>query len=231
MRRVYLIILLSVIFIVGCNDKNEIEGLWLVKSVVVDGKEITPNARWMRFNSDLTQESGNGWMQHSIGTWKLNSNELSIMNINGVDDSNEPFKIEIDNNVMVWNRVEEGAVVKVNLEKGLKLPVTYGDQLLGLWKLDNVEGEGKYFSSIKDSSNYLFIRWDRRFIIGSNKGKMHGVYNVHGHKPELELIPYSEKIKRSYWEIKFQEKSILLSLLNSDSLVTRTFKRIHEFPK
>ena len=45
---------------------------------------MTPNARWMRFNPDFTQESGNGWFQHSLGSWSLNSikGELSIVNDN-----------------------------------------------------------------------------------------------------------------------------------------------------
>jgi hypothetical protein len=31
--------------------------------------EMTPIARWMRFNKDSTQTSGNGWLQHSEGSW------------------------------------------------------------------------------------------------------------------------------------------------------------------
>lgn len=60
-----LLILLS---LPACEGKPSIDGLWLVKSVKVGGDEMTPNGRWMRFNTDSTQESGNGWFQHSVGS-------------------------------------------------------------------------------------------------------------------------------------------------------------------
>ena len=82
----------------GHQNKSTIEGLWIVKLVKVGEEEMTPNARWTRFNSDLTQESGNGRFQHSYGTWKLNtkSKELTIKNLNGLKDLNAPFKITVN---------------------------------------------------------------------------------------------------------------------------------------
>ena len=62
------------------------------------------------------------------------------------------------------------------------------------------------------------------------KGRVNGVYNVHGHKPQLELIPYRDKLNRDFWEIDFEKDIINLKLLDTDSLVTRRFKRINEFP-
>lgn len=93
-------------------------------------------------------------------------------------------------------------------------------------------GNGPCFmeSDTNENNEYLFIRWDKRFVIGTTKGKVHGVYNVHGHKPELELIPYSTPLKRDFWRIEFAKNLITLKLLNSDSLVTRQFKRVHKFP-
>ena len=66
----------------ACENKTTIEGLWIVKSVRVGEQEMTPNAKWARFNSDLAQESGNGWFQHSYGIWNLDpkTNELSFIN-------------------------------------------------------------------------------------------------------------------------------------------------------
>ena len=227
--------LLIILTFFSCETTTRtIEGLWIVKSVVIGDEEMTPNARWTRFNSDQTQESGNGRFQHSYGTWKLNpeSNELSIENSNGLDDLNEPFVVSIRQNEMIWERIEEGQKVKVTLVRSSHLPETYGDKILGLWKLERVIGHGRYFehSDKEETNDYIFFRWDKRFVIESEKGRINGVYNVHGHKPEVELIPYGAQVKRDFWGIHFGENKITLKLLNSDTTVTRQFRRIRKFP-
>ena len=213
--------LIIVLSFFSCEKTKTIEGLWVVKSVVVGDEEMTPNARWTRFNSDLTQESGNGRFQHSYGTWKLNqnSNELFIENTNGLDDINEPFVISLNQSEMIWERTEEGQNIKVILERSSQLPETYGDKILGLWELEKAIGNGRYFkeSDKKEINDYIFFRWDKRFVIESEKGRVNGVYNVHGHKPEVELIPYGDQVKRDFWEIQFEENQIYLKLLNSEN--------------
>lgn len=230
-KKIIVLVLLTTLFY-RCSKKQNIEGLWVVKSVVVEDKVMTPNARWMKFNSDFTQQSGNGWFQHSIGTWNFNQNsrELSIENTNGLTDQSEPFKVSFDANKMIWKRNEEGKNVVVTLGKTNELPKTYGDQLLGLWKLEKSKGKGMFFDESVENNEYLFLRWDKRFLINSSKGRIGGVYNVHGHKPEIEFIPYKDKIKRSYWKIEYSKNQISLKLLNSDSLVVKSFTRINEFP-
>ena len=225
-------LLIIAILFINCKKSTEIEGLWIVKSVVVGDQEMTPNARWMRFNSDYTQQSGNGWFQHSIGTWVFDKNqkELSIKNTNGLIDKNEPFKVSFEKNKMIWNRVEEGQNIVVNLKRANKLPKTYGDKLLGLWKLKESNGNGIFFDESIQNNEYLFFRWDKRFLINSSKGRIRGVYNVHGHKPEIELIPYNDKIKRSFWKFQHNEGEISLNLLNSDSVIVKKFVRIQELP-
>ena len=235
MKITFLFSLMIMFTFFSCEKKPTIEGLWVVKSVVVGEEEMTPNARWTRFNSDQTQESGNGRFQHSYGTWKLNleSNELSIKNFNGLDDLNEPFVTSISQNEMIWERTEEGQNIKITLERSSKLPETYGDKLLGLWKLEKAISNGNYFEETdkKESNDYIFFRWDKRFVIESEKGRINGVYNVHGHKSEVELIPYGDQVQRDFWEIQFEENQITLKLLNTEKTVTRKFSRIHQFPQ
>jgi len=81
----------------------------------------------------------------------------------------------------------------------------------------------------KEYTETLFLRWDRRFATNSEKDRANGVYNVHRHRPELELMPYGDALDRSFWEIEYDGNEISLTLLNADSVVTRTFVRIHEF--
>lgn len=228
MKRIVIALLILSSF--SCEKKeSSIEGLWTVKSVMVGKEEMTPNARWMRFNADSTQESGNGWFQHSIGKWKLLNNELVITNSNGLIDPFQPFKIDLQENRMSWKRVEDGENIEVRLERATHLPLTYGDQILGLWKLEQAVGKGDYFS--ETSTDYLFFRWDKRFVVGNDSNRITGVYQVNGHRPIVELFPSSKGLERKRWEIQFEENAITLNQLNADSTVTRTFKRIHEFPK
>lgn len=232
MKTTFIVSLIIALSFFSCKKTKRIEGLWIVQSVVVGDEVMTPNARWMKFNSDFTQQSGNGWFQHSIGTWNFNQNsqELSIENTNGLIDQNKPFEVSFETNKMIWKRIEEGQNVKVTLEKTNELPKTYGDKLLGLWKLEKSNGNGIFFDESIENNEYLFLRWDKKFLTNSSNERIRGVYNIHGHKPEIEFIPNNDKIKRSFWEIEYNEKQISLKLLNSDSLVVRSFIRIHEFP-
>ena len=76
----------------ACQAQSPITGLWVVQGVMIGDEERTPNARWMRFHADFTQQSGNGWLQHSVGTWTLDpaTQDLSITNTTGLLDPMRP---------------------------------------------------------------------------------------------------------------------------------------------
>ena len=207
-----------------------LEGLWHVTSVSVGDQEMTPNAKWTRFNADGTQQSGNGWRQHSVGTWTFDNSsmELTIVTENGVADPFGPFNVDLlSKTQMEWIRQEEGSVVRVSLERVSQLPLTYGDQVLGLWELKEAVGDEALFAN----STYLFVRWDGKFVIGTKEGKRYGVYNVHGHKAEIELIPYGEGSNRSFWQFEVLADQLTLRLLNSEQETTRSYHRINTFPE
>jgi len=231
MHKTLFIFLITAVLLSGCQEqpKQTIEGLWVVKLVQVGDQEMTPNARWVRFNADSTHLSGNGRFSHSYGTWSLDKeNRLSFVNINGLKDSYEPFDFTMKDDTMYWSRTEEGQEVKVTLARADQLPETYGDQLLGLWHLEEAKGKGMY---AQQPGDYIFLRWDKLFIIGTSQGRVRGVYHVNGHKPELELIPYSDELDRNFWSVEYGENSITLNLLNTDSTVMRKYVRIHQFPE
>ena len=227
------ILLIVPVLFFSCNEQSTLEGLWVVKTVQVGEQEMTPNARWTRFNANHTQESGNGRFQHSYGTWQLDeaTYSLSVTNLNGLEDSNGPFTVSIRDDKMTWTRTEEGQPVAVTLERSSTLSETYSDRLLGLWSLDSLSGEGKYFnqSNTAGTASYIFFRWDKRFVIQSENGRINGVYNVHGHKPEVELIPYGGQLDRDFWKVNYDDGYISLKLLNSNKNITRRFRRINKF--
>jgi len=226
-------LLLCIISIQSYGQAPEkLVGLWLVGNVNIGDEVMTPNAKWTRLNEDYTQESGNGWFQHSVGSWEFDevSNQLKIITENGLDDPFGGFSISWHEEQMIWKRMEEGMEVVVTLEKIDELPLTYANQMLGLWKPEQATGEGPFFREDLNESDYLFIRWDGKFVVGTDEGKTYGVYNVYAHKPEVELIPYGG-MDRTFWSIYFLDDGVKITLLNSEEKVTRTFQRIKKFPK
>ncbi|MEL6390864.1 MAG: hypothetical protein AAFQ02_11960, partial [Bacteroidota bacterium] len=220
MHRFQLLLLLLILSTICQAQSDDLHGLWVIDLVTVGEDQMTPNARWTRFHADQTQESGNGRFQHSYGTWSLTStsNELTIKNTNGIYDSADPFVVTFKGDQMIWRRTEEGQPVTVHLKRSNQLPETHGDRLLGLWELTEATGDGSYFGETDASiqSSYIFFRWDKRFVIQSQRGRINGVYNAHGHKSEVELIPYGEKLNRDFWRIDFEDNQLTLHLLNSE---------------
>ncbi|MEO9869568.1 hypothetical protein [Ekhidna sp.] len=232
MKNLFVLILsISSINLLG-QDAESIAGLWIISKVEVGNEVMTPDAKWTRFNDDSTQESGNGWLQHSYGEWSFDQklNELLITTSNGIIDPFGAFRVEFDDHSMKWYRDEEGDKVVVSVERTDKLPATTRDQLLGLWKLDDLKGNDDLFKEKVTDSDYLFIRWDGKFVAGTKSGKKYGVYNVHAHKLEIELIPYGGG-SRTFWSVEFLEEGFQMTLLDSERVAIRKFKRIKQFPK
>ena len=78
---------------------------------------------------------------------------------------------------MIWERTEERQNIKVTLVRSSQLLETYSDKILGLWKLEKVISNGNYFeqSDKKEINDYIFFRWDKRFVIESEKRRINGV--------------------------------------------------------
>ena len=223
----YSILLLSFITLFSCGTEKKIIGLWQVEKVKMGEQEI---ARWTRFNKDQTQESGNGWFQHSIGTWQFNPNnkEIAVINSNGLKDEFGAFTLRMENEKMVWQREEDGNRVEVILKKIDQLPQSPANQLLGAWKLENKEDNAN-----KKAISYLFFRWDRIVIDkAANQAKRFGTYKTHGHKNELQIIYYGDPLQQINWNYSFdQSGDLTLSGKRNGEKVDLQYKRIDYLPQ
>lgn len=230
---IYIFALLLTLFLTACQtekEKSTLEGLWLVESVEVGEHSQTPIARWTRFNADGTQTSGNGWFQHSIGIWTLKDNQLSVKSENGIEDQAEAFTISLENDKMTWKRNEEGQEVTVHLKRINVLPVSEGNKLLGLWKLIKSTDSGNDITvmSNPDSKAMLHLRWDNMYVQHNMpKGKSYGIYKIHGHKPEIQMVNYGDSSQFSFWKFAITDEK--LTLISTDSTSTMEFERIHQF--
>lgn len=219
----------------SCEKREEkresILGLWAVEKVEVGEEIMTPVARWMQFNSDSTQTSGNGWLKHSYGTWSLNANkELRIINKNGLLDEAASFQIDIKNEKMIWKRNEEGQNVQVFLKRVDEKPASPGNKMMGLWKLETyVDSDTDVTSKVNPNNNQtLYLSWDNVFREHNLiKGRRVGIYKIHGHRPEIQMVNYGDTPKFSFW--RFLLKNDKLVLTSRDNKIVKTYHRIYKF--
>ena len=65
-----LVLLFASVQLVGISVRAQPHiGFWRVDKVEVGQETMTPVAKWFRINQDGTYQSGNGWLQNSVGTW------------------------------------------------------------------------------------------------------------------------------------------------------------------
>ncbi|MBU3012010.1 hypothetical protein KO506_11400 [Polaribacter vadi] len=232
----YFLTLTLTIFFFSCNEKNtqeddNIEGLWLVKKVNVDNKDLTPIAKWVRFNADGSQASGNGWLQHSVGIYNLNiENQLTVTNTFGIKDDAESFKVNIDKNNMTWQRKENDLDIIISLEKTDKLPTSEANKLFGLWKFDSIIKDGKEVSESLNPSKkaMLFLRWDNTYELRNYPlGEKYGMFKTHSHKAQIDMVSYAKESIFQFYTFSLVNDKLLLKATNNDTEIKLT--RIHQF--
>lgn len=219
----------------SCSISNKIQGTWVVENVKVGNDTMTPMGKWVKFQKDHTQTSGNGWVQHTIGTWKYHdkTDQLEFLQTNGFKDEFGPFDVEIGKGKMVWKREEEGQPVKVSLRKTDLIPQSPADKLLGVWDLESVTENGNDISKNYDpeQKRYLFLRWDKIFTIQhSPKGRIMGLYKTHGHRQDIQMVYYGETPKIENWQYEVTENQLILSASIDDEKLRKVYKRIDFFP-
>lgn len=193
----------------------QVDGLWLVKSVTVGTVEKTPIGKWFRLTNGK-QLSGNGWQQHTFGSyrWNKTTSELSLQSENEPSDGFGAFTVTRKGNTMTWTRDEEGAMVKVNLETITELPQSPADQVKGLWDLV-LATRGKLDVTREidpDGNQFAFIRWDRVYVRQlSSKEQVRGYWFMNAHQPELKFISEDSKREQETWAVNFDEGNLVLS--------------------
>ena len=230
-------LLVLVITLISCENQKEegngIVGLWEVTKVSLEGNSMTPIARWVRFNSDFTQESGNGWLQHSIGNWKFDNETkmLEIENTNGLEDKN-PFKVQLEGDHMQWNRLEAGDELTVMLKRIKKLPTSGANKLFGLWKFIDIRYNGKEVLDSLNPSDKASISfgWDNNYTLRNYpKGEKYGIFKTHGHRQRMQMVvDYNTKNpKIDFYNYEFIGDT--LSMKSTNKNFELKLIRIHKF--
>lgn len=230
-----LIFLSAFFFIFFSALSQPIVGFWGVSSVVVGERTMTPVAKWFRYNSDGTFQSGNGWTQNAVGTWTFDTrnSKLSSSNTNGIKDDYGPFLVTPEGSTVVLERQEDGMKVRVTLVKIDAMPAAPADQICGLWKLEKVTGKDGHVKNDFDPGlrQFLHVRPDRRYRLRNPDGTFaHGYWHMDGHKPEFTLINDDRKIDYAAFTVAIEGDNLALSSRAGQDLVFH-YTRIFEFPR
>ena len=208
-------------------QKERMIGLWGVEKVAVGGQSMTPVAKWFRINPDGTQQAGNGWLQNKEGVWDYDDENSTFTPVDNLDIEDEfgGFSVSFSNENMLWERVEEGMLVTVTLTSIEKLPMAPSDYLEGLWDLVEItENEESILDSFDSEDKHkIHFRWDRVYINFSPEGeRLTGYWHIHGHRPDITLLPHQDNGTVEGWRVAVNEKELLMTGI-SDS--NRTIKR------
>ena len=229
MKKITFILLFPFQVLFSQNDKTEIIGLWEITKVTVGNEQMTPIAKWAEFKPDHTHRGGNGWVQHSIGTWHFDSKEssLKIITSNGLEDPFQPFKVTRNHDGMQWQRNEDGQTVTVSLKEIEEIPAAYSDKMTGLWQVNSIENQsGKPVQPFTEGVK-LFLRMDKRYSIHLSTGRKGGVWQTHGHRQQVRLLSDDGDEADMSWQVYFEGKKMIWK--NSEENVKLIFERVHRF--
>lgn len=218
-----------VFFFCSFSMEAQIEGLWVVKQVNVGKKQMTPVAKWFNLKEDGTQVSGNGWLQHTYGTWLYDRKDATLIlrSVNDMDDGFGAFHVVYNDSTMLWERVEDGQTVIVKSVRADVLPRGPVDKIKGVWILESLFNNGVDVSNEVNASKlaYLFMRWDRIFIEGEGEEILRsGIWVIDGHKPIVTFISDIETEAHEKWSVEFQENGLVLTGLSDHN---RMLKRVY----
>lgn len=213
-----------------------VEGFWLVTKVSVGTRDVTPVARWFKIEKGR-QVSGNGWIQHSFGTYKFDKKkqELVFVTSNEPDDEFGAFKVVRTGPLMTWSRKEEGDMVVVELKPITELPMSPADEAKGLWVLDSAVDREVDISKQydPDHKHFLFIRWDRQYVRQINAHeRISGYWFFDAHRPEITFISENREQEDEKWNVTIAGTKMTLkgSSENVREMVL-VYSRAKDFPK
>lgn len=226
-----------VFFFCSFSIDAQIEGLWVVHHVKVGEKQMTPVAKWFNLKADGTQVSGNGWLQHTYGTWLYDrkASTLILRSVNEMDDGFGAFHVVYNDSTMLWKRVEDGQTVIIKSVRVDVLPPGPVDKIKGVWILETVFSNGVDQTNAVNASGlaYLFLRWDRIFIEGEGEKVLRrGVWVIDGHKPIVTFISDVETEPREKWSVEFQNKGLILTgLSDHNKMLKRVYRLTNTRPQ
>lgn len=224
--------LIIVLFLsINVFAQNGPSGLWEVNEVMVGDRDVTPTAKWFVFQEDGSLTSGNGNIENFSGFYEYDASKNELIQNNGnAPDPYGPFKVELTNSYMTWERMEDGMKVVVQLTKVDKKPKAPWDLLQGGWTMSKSEGvdpeTGKVKSTYDIEKERYFFMWDRAYRKFNSSGQQieTGVWHIGGHSNEIWTISNADDTKTK-WVLAFDGDTMIWSQQRGNELVKVYFER------
>ena len=81
-----------------------------------------------------------------------------------------------------------------------------------------------------DDKATLFLRWDNTYVFENYpQGKTYGIYKVHAHKPEIQMVNYGDKPQFQFYQFSIDKNNLILK--STDQKTKLELKRIYQFLK
>lgn len=233
--KIFAVFALTFVSITTYAQKDQMIGLWKADKVEVGGQSMTPIAKWFKINTDGTYQAGNGWLQNKEGVWDYDVKTSKFTPLDNLDIEDEfgGFLVSFSNGNMLWEREEEGMVVTITLLPIDNLPLSPADYLEGHWDLVEItENEKSILESFDGEDKHkMQFRWDRIYTDYSFYGKkLSGYWHIHGHKPEITLLPHQENGTAESWSIEVNKEELLMTgISDSNRTIQRRYVRRNIF--
>lgn len=213
MKTQFVFILLIFTLLTSAKAQSPI-GFWTVDQVKVGDRNLTPVAKWFKYEEDNSYTAGNGWTQNDKGTWSYdeNSNEFEPVSQNNTDEYG-PFNVQFLEEKMIWKRMEEGMNVEVTLSKITEMPRAPKDSIVGNWDLTAAIIRDVDITSSYDPKNIvsMVISWTSNFNrTNLDSTTSSGYWYMNAHRPELHLINYNRDKEVEVFMVSFKDDLLFM---------------------
>ncbi|WP_422006999.1 hypothetical protein [Roseivirga pacifica] len=191
----------------------ELIGMWTVVKVMVGNRELTPTAKWFKYESTGKITGGNGNIQNLNGAYTFDRENKTLVQSNENEvDSYGAFNVSFsdDGKYMAWQRMEDGMEVNVLLERTSEKPKAPWDLIVGGWTMSKAEllnPETKQVQKTLDlERDRYFFMWDRAYRKFNAAGEQveTGVWHIGGHSNEVWTINNADNTK-TIWQVEFSK--------------------------
>lgn len=213
------ILLLLLLFSMSVSAQS-ILGSWEVALVQADERSMTPQAKWITFETE-GYFGGNGFLQNSAGIyhWDKAARTIRMEDSLGFPDPNPAFDISWSGDTMYWQREEEGMAIKVTLVPMTKKPLRPADHIIGVWATEDSE-----------SLAYIRFGWTQTYEMRYRDGReSRGVWRCHPHRNELVLLPWNREEEIQVYLLRYTTwKDLVLQVKDAD--LTWSLARQKDYP-
>ncbi|MBI1226987.1 MAG: hypothetical protein GC192_17280 [Bacteroidetes bacterium] len=220
----FLILLGSFMIILSSMTAQTVAGFWMVDQVMVGERNLTPMAKWFKYETNNTYTAGNGWTQNDIGSWEYDEvkKEFSPESTNGKDGYG-PFKVLFSDNKMMWKRMEDGMEVTVYLSRISEMPKSPKDMVAGNWGLLSVVENGTDITPTFDADHKieLLVRWTETFRrTNPDDSQSFGYWHMDAHEPAFHLIDFNRDIAIKVFYVSFKDDLLVMKEKDKDTVFT-----------